>query len=139
MAVSELVEAPLLSLSADEVTAEAFSRLIPRIETIRDPLAWLFRCAYRLLMDEYRREQRTADASGSDAVAASEFDPALGQALSALDPKLRLCVFLHYFADLPVHEVARLTGASIPAVKMRLHRARTELRSTLAQPGEIRV
>jgi RNA polymerase sigma-70 factor, ECF subfamily len=124
---------------ADEVTAEAFSRLITRVDTVRDPLAWLFRCAYRLLTDEYRREQRarTAGAHASRPVVAAELDPTLVQALSALDPKLRLCIFLHYFADLSIGEVARLSGASVPAVKVRLHRARAQLRTALIELEEI--
>ena len=123
---------------ADEVTAEAFSRLITRLDAVRDPLAWLFRCAYRLLVDEYRRERRSggAGAAGSSQEPAAELDPALVQALSTLDPKLRLCVFLHYFADLSVAEVARLLGVSIPTVKVRLHRARVQLRGALASRQE---
>jgi DNA-directed RNA polymerase specialized sigma24 family protein len=34
-------------------------------------------------------------------------------------------VFLHYQADLPVQEVARLMGTSSAAVKVHLHRGRT--------------
>ena len=60
-------------------------------------------------------------------------------ALSGLDPKLRVCVFLHYYADLPVGEVARLTGMSVTATKVRLHRARRHLRATLDEKEVARV
>jgi DNA-directed RNA polymerase specialized sigma24 family protein len=45
-------------------------------------------------------------------------------------------VFLHYFADLPLREVARLSGAPVATVKVRLHRARRLLRDSLVAGGE---
>jgi RNA polymerase sigma-70 factor (ECF subfamily) len=35
---------------------------------------------------------------------------------------------MHYFADIPVGEVARLSGVPTATVKVRLHRARRALR-----------
>jgi len=55
----------------------------------------------------------------------------LTSALRLLSPSQRAAVFLHYHADLPVSEVAALTGSSVPAVKVQLHRARRALRATL--------
>ena len=119
---------------ADDVTQEAFARLIVYQETVRDPLAWLFRTAYRLLGSELKRERQIGgDAPDREALVASELSPELIAALSGLDPKLRLCVFLHYYADMPVGEVARLSGASVTATKVRLHRARKQLRVTLGE------
>jgi DNA-directed RNA polymerase specialized sigma24 family protein len=40
-------------------------------------------------------------------------------------------VFLYYFADLPVNEVARLSGSTSATVKVRLHRARRALKTLL--------
>lgn len=125
---------------ADDVTQEAFARLIVYRETVRDPLAWLFRTAYRLLAVELKEERRRGgDAVDQTAVIAEEFSAELVSALSGLDPKLRLCVFLHYYADLPVGEVARLTGMSVTATKVRLHRARRHLRATLDEKEVARV
>jgi RNA polymerase sigma-70 factor (ECF subfamily) len=44
-------------------------------------------------------------------------------------------VFLHYYADLPVAEVARLVGSPAATVKVRLHRARRSLRASLETVG----
>ena len=52
----------------------------------------------------------------------------LTEALLRLSPDQRLAVFLHYVADLPVRETARLTGSPVATVKVRLHRARRSLR-----------
>jgi DNA-directed RNA polymerase specialized sigma24 family protein len=37
--------------------------------------------------------------------------------------------------DYTVSEVARVTGSSVPAVKVRLHRARKQLREALPDMG----
>jgi RNA polymerase sigma-70 factor (ECF subfamily) len=125
---------------ADDVTAEAFARLIAYQRSVDDPLAWLFRTAYRLLNEELRRERDTGGATLESAVfSGGEMSPALTAALVALDPKQRLCVFLHYYADLPIGEVARLTGSTQSAVKVRLHRARQKLRTTLERTEAVRV
>jgi RNA polymerase sigma-70 factor (ECF subfamily) len=52
-------------------------------------------------------------------------------ALRRLSPDQRVAVFLHYYADLPVSEVARLSGSPSATVKVRLHRARRSLRAML--------
>lgn len=125
---------------ADDVTAEAFARLLTYQRTVDDPLAWLFRTAYRILNEELRRERQTGATPRESAAASGvEMSPTLSAALVALDPKQRLCVFLHYYADLPVGEVARLTGSTKTAVKVRLHRARQKLRAELEESEAVRV
>jgi RNA polymerase sigma-70 factor, ECF subfamily len=125
---------------ADDVTSEAFARLLANYDSVREPQAWLYRTGYRLLVDEYRRQRRVgSDPPEAEAVIAAELDPELVTALSRLDPKVRLCVFLHYFADLPVGEVAHLTGSTRTAVKVRLHRARAQLRVALTDVGGVHV
>jgi RNA polymerase sigma-70 factor, ECF subfamily len=125
---------------ADEVTAEAFARLLANHESVREPQAWLFRTGYRLLTDEYRRQRRLADARPEPtAEMAEELDQELIGALATLAPKVRLCVFLHYYADLPVGEIAHLTGSTRTAVKVRLHRARAQLRLALTDVGGVHV
>jgi DNA-directed RNA polymerase specialized sigma24 family protein len=42
-------------------------------------------------------------------------------------------VYLHYRADLPVREVARLTGMSVASVKVHLMRGRRRLRELLGE------
>ena len=44
--------------------------------------------------------------------------------MSRLTPEQRLATFLAFRMDLPLTEVARLTGTSVAGVKMRLMRAR---------------
>ena len=63
-------------------------------------------------------------------------DPALVEALAQLDPAYRLPILLHYYADLSVEQVGASLNLTVPAVKSRLHRARAQLRNTLAESDE---
>src|SRR5256885_2126627 len=65
-----------------------------------------------------------------------DHDPALVDALAQLDPAYRLPVLLHYYADLPLEQVALSLNVSVPAIKSRLHRARALLRNSLAESEE---
>ena len=72
---------------------------------------------------------------GADSGSGWEDDAArrivVAEALGHLPAELRAPVLLHYFADLPLAEVAAHLGASTGAVKMRLLRARLALRPRL--------
>lgn len=120
---------------ADDVTAEAFSRLLAYDGRVRDPAAWVFRVAFRLAAAELKRERHISPDGMPHAHQFADHAPLSGEltaALRALSPPQRVVVFLHYHADLPVSEIADLTGSSETAVKVRLHRARRQLRSVLA-------
>jgi len=62
---------------------------------------------------------------------------ALRLAIQQLPPQLRNVVELQNRDELPLREIVRITGLSLPAVKARLVRARMALRE-LASPGSIR-
>ena len=96
---------------------------------------WVFTIAYRCLVDERRRRSRDARlftrSRPTDAPPPDEpFDPALVRALHDLTPEQREVVTLRFVADLPIDEVARITGRPSGAVKSLQHRA-------LRQLGEI--
>jgi RNA polymerase sigma-70 factor, ECF subfamily len=122
---------------ADEATAEAFARLFDYRLGVRDPVAWVFRTAFRLGAADLRRERALeAEIPDHPDVEQPELPTDLEAALAVLSPDQRVAVFLFYFADLPVHEVARLSGSTSAAVKVRLHRARRALK-TLLEPVEV--
>jgi RNA polymerase sigma-70 factor, ECF subfamily len=56
----------------------------------------------------------------------------LYDALAALSPRARLAFALHAIDGRPLAEVARLTGAALVATKLRVWRARRELRARAA-------
>jgi RNA polymerase sigma-70 factor (ECF subfamily) len=115
---------------AEDVTAEAFARGLAYADTIRDPLPWLYRTAFRLAQEELRRERRRRAPEPWD-----QQDPpevaGLMQALRELSPKQRAAIVLRYEADLPVAEVARRMGIAQPTVRVHVHRGRAHLRELL--------
>ncbi|HYG71934.1 MAG TPA: sigma-70 family RNA polymerase sigma factor [Actinomycetota bacterium] len=114
---------------ADDAVGEAFARAIESNGRVRSPYPWLYRTAFRIAAAELRRDIR--EAPNEDIYVD---DPATGdlvRAMHQLSPKARAAVYLHYQADLPVGEVARLTGSSVAAVKVQLHRGRARLRELL--------
>jgi RNA polymerase sigma-70 factor, ECF subfamily len=59
----------------------------------------------------------------------------IGQALDELPPKLRTLVVLKDVYGLPHEAIAEELGISVPAAKVRLHRARRKLRDLLYEEG----
>jgi RNA polymerase sigma-70 factor (ECF subfamily) len=59
----------------------------------------------------------------------------IGAALDELPPKLRVLVVLKDVYGLPHEAIAEELGISVPAAKVRLHRARRKLRDLLYEEG----
>jgi RNA polymerase sigma-70 factor (ECF subfamily) len=57
----------------------------------------------------------------------------VAKVLEQLSPAARLVITLLEIEDRPVKEIARLTGWSVPLVKVRAFRARAEMRKILAR------
>ncbi len=120
---------------ADDAVAEAFTRLYAHRHRVNDPAPWLFRTAFRIATADLKRERRDlpadesrlADQQGESA----GLSPELVEALRGLSDRQRVAVFLYYQADLPIAEIAHLTGTTETAVKVRLHRARRALQADL--------
>jgi RNA polymerase sigma-70 factor (ECF subfamily) len=120
---------------SDDVVAEAFARAMQHDHQIRDPLPWLFRTAFRLAAAELKRDGRAAplvDAEHRDADERIE----LLDALRRVPARQRAALFLHYYADLPLKEVARLQGTTTAAAEVRLMRGRRRLQELLGEEGE---
>jgi RNA polymerase sigma-70 factor (ECF subfamily) len=114
----------------DEAVAEAFARVLERLETVRDPAAYVYRVAFRLASHEMRQP---APGSMPPEVAVWD-DPGLAElfdVLRHLSGPERSALYLHYQADLPVREVAKLMGTSEGAVRVRLFRGRRRLAALL--------
>jgi RNA polymerase sigma-70 factor (ECF subfamily) len=119
---------------ADDAVAEAFTRLYAHRHRVTDPAPWLFRTAFRIAAADLKRERRDRPLDDSLANRQQEsagLSPELVEALRGLSDRQRVVVFLHYQADLPIAEVAHLTGTTVTAVKVRLHRARRALQADL--------
>lgn len=123
---------------ADDAVAEAFARAMARGDAVRDPVPYLYRVAFRVAAAELKRMQTTTELLGTHEApvtgdALTGPSPDLLRALQRLSPAQRAAVYLHYQADLPVKEVARLTGTSSASVKVHLSRGRKRLAELLRE------
>jgi RNA polymerase sigma-70 factor, ECF subfamily len=133
---------------AEDAVQEAFARASVRWQRIRDydhPDAWVRRVAFNLAVSSLRSARRKLAAYGRmepprPSPPPSEEAVLLGQALKRLPRRHREVLVLHYLADLPVEEIARVLKIPAGTVKGRLFRARTALERELGdgRPTEVR-
>jgi RNA polymerase sigma-70 factor (ECF subfamily) len=115
---------------AEEAMAEAFARALARSGTIRDPVAWIYRTAFRLANEELRAERRRGPAPRDVEAPPPELS-GLIEALRRLSPNQRAAIVLRHVLDLDVSEVARRMGTAAPTVRVHIHRGRKRLRELL--------
>jgi RNA polymerase sigma-70 factor (ECF subfamily) len=115
---------------AEEAMAEAFARAIARSGTIRDPIAWIYRTAFRLANEELRAERRRVPAPAEEGSPPSELS-GLIDALRRLSPNQRAAIVLRHVLDLDISEVAHRMGTATPTVRVHIHRGRKRLRELL--------
>jgi RNA polymerase sigma-70 factor, ECF subfamily len=105
---------------------------------------WLIRIAVNEALARVRRSHRFVDGAAEDVATrrSHERDPearaadgelrrVLEEAIDGLAPSYRTVFVLREIEDLSTEEVAELLGLSVEAVKVRLHRARKQLRDAL--------
>jgi RNA polymerase sigma-70 factor (ECF subfamily) len=115
---------------AEEAVAEAFARAIAHSGTIRNPLAWIYRTAFRVASAELKRERRPAPRSDQAGEVIGDTGELMA-ALRKLSPMQRAAIVLRYEADLPVDEVAKRMGVASPTARVHLYRGRNRLRELL--------
>jgi RNA polymerase sigma-70 factor, ECF subfamily len=124
---------------ADEAVSEAFARAVANGDRVEQPVAWLYRVAFRIAAQELRRERdRATPESPSIAEETAEQDEfgELFSALVKLPANQRAAVFLHYRCDLSVREVADRLGVSTATARVHLWRGRQRLRRLLEGSGD---
>ena len=126
--------------AAVDAAQEAFVRLIPRWEKIRDyeqPESWLRTVAWRIWLNDRRRARHLADVEPPDTPVADHADIEAGRhdlmaSLADLPDGHREVIALHYLLDLPVARIADELGVAEGTVKSRLSRARALLAQALS-------
>ena len=127
---------------AEDVTAEAFVRLLRHWPDVDDPLRYLRSAVRSLVVDEFRRTEvarrhlhLTTDGEEvrerlvEEAIAESD---ELAAALRKLAPRQRTAVVLRYGLDLSEAEVAARMGVTPGTVKSSTSRALTTLRGLVS-------
>jgi RNA polymerase sigma-70 factor (ECF subfamily) len=114
---------------AREAVAEAFARAINAGDSIRTPVPWVWRVAFRLAREELKHRGRLAPLSES--LVAPPEPPELFDALSQLSDRQRASIVLHYYAGYSLDEIAKILGSRKGTVGTHLHRARARLKQLL--------
>ena len=119
--------------SGDELAQEALTRVCARWGLLREPRPYAYRVVTNLARDRWRSagRERTALAAFVPPEDVPGPDATTIDAVRRLPEHLRDVVLLHYFADLPVDEVARALHRPVGTVKRRLSDARAALALSL--------
>jgi RNA polymerase sigma-70 factor (ECF subfamily) len=122
---------------AQDVVQEAFTRALARpkgLSDVENPEAWLRTVAINVVRRRWRRRKLLDTILLRDRPVARFVEPAPGperadlrDALAGLAPAFREVIVLHYFADLPVDEIAALLDVPTGTIKSRLSRGRSAL------------
>lgn len=126
---------------AKDATQEIFKRFWEFLEKekIENTKAFVFKIANNLIIDSYRKKKEesldrlTEDGFdiGSDeheAILASVMGRELGSMLEQLSDTYRDLIVMRYIDDLPVYEIAFITGLSENVISVRIHRGLAQLR-----------
>ena len=130
--------------AARDAVQEAFARALRDRRRFRGEgslEAWLWRIVVNVARDAARRS-RFADLSADELAELATFAPEgagadhLREELRALPERQRLAVFLHYYADLPYEQVARLLDVAPGTIAASLNAARKTLRNRIEEAYE---
>lgn len=126
---------------AQDVVQEAFARALARPHGLTDvdnPEAWLRTVAVNVVRRRWRRRKlldaillRDRPVTRTVEAAPGPERADLREALAGIPTAYREVIVLHYFADLPVEEVAAVLSVPVGTVKSRLSRARAALAERL--------
>ena len=119
--------------NAEDILSSVVERVLRRdggLASLAEPRPYLFKA----VLNESRHHLRTQgrDAPwGNTIVTLPEVRPEVFDAVAGLPERQRAAVYLTYWRDLPVQEVAGLMGCRPGTVKRYLHLARRRLRGVL--------
>jgi RNA polymerase sigma-70 factor (ECF subfamily) len=149
---------------AEDLAQETFVKALNAIESYRPEFkfsSWIFKIANNAAIDHLRRrELDTLSLDGSphaatpeamqatalqigarqesplDAVEAKELGGAIEAAIGRLRPEYRSCILLRHVEGRAYEEIAEILDLPLGTVKTYIHRARNELRQSLAHLRE---
>jgi RNA polymerase sigma-70 factor (ECF subfamily) len=116
---------------ASDAVAEAFAQALRRGAELRDPLAWVWRVAFRVAAGEMQSKRSLGQLGADPGYEVPEplFD--LVRALRTLTEHQRTAVVLADYAGYSHRQIATVLGSTAGAVGVHVHRARKRLREIL--------
>jgi RNA polymerase sigma-70 factor, ECF subfamily len=133
---------------ADDLTQETFISVQKNLNTLKDSsklASWIFRIAYNLCQDHFRNLKRTSwnerkldeakdvfkEAMVQKRLEQHEMSSCVQDVVSLLPESFQNIIRLFDLAELSHREIADILDTTVENVKVRLHRARKELRALL--------
>ena len=129
---------------ADDMVHDAFVIALRKVDGLKNPDAidaWMYRILINRIRSHQRRAGRTPQAheptphDDSPAVAANQRID-IARALRKLPRRQRTVVALRYFTDLTYAEIGQVLGIREGTVAATLHKAHTQLETTLSTEVE---
>lgn len=136
--------------TADDLTQETFIRIQTSLDKVKDHerlASWIFRTAYNICQDHFRRRQTAAPREGELSESMEGLQSAIAQqgleqcemsrcvqdVVNLLPESLRSVIVLYDLGDLSHREIAEILETSVGNVKVRLHRGRKKLKTLLEE------
>lgn len=122
-----------------DVSQEVFIRLVKNHEKIKDKehlKAWLIRvtvnCSRSFMKSKSIRQVISfEDIKESDLVSSDVEEPQITKLVWQLPEKYRTVIYLFYYEEMKIPQIAQVLGVSQSAVKLRLSRGREKLKNLM--------
>ena len=144
---------PYSEADAEEVTQEVFLRVYRQLKGFRGDSkfsTWLYRVAYRRALDRkqlarhrlpHASDEALVNVAGADnpfeQAARAQQGARVAACMEALPDLYRTVLYLRYWLDCPVEEIAELIQAPAGTVKSYLARARQRVERELEKSGHV--
>ncbi len=126
-----------------DLVQEAVVRALPKLPTLRQP-EYIKTWFYRILVNEclmYLRKRKIVSLPlDDDLLPASETGNVtpieMLSLIDKLEPTLKTVIFLRFYEEMKLEEIAKVTESNLSTVKTRLYRALKLLRLEIAEEEE---
>lgn len=127
---------------ASDVVQDTFLKFLEKQDSIKDSehiKAWLIRVSINKCNDLYRKRKKYLNISMEELEKITD-EPEVIDILTEvmrLPEKIKAVIYLYYFEEYSVKEIASILHISVFAVKKRLQRGREQLKLILENGGDI--
>lgn len=126
---------------AEDVMQEVFMRLLyksPKFKDTEHEKRWIIRTTSNVCKDILKRFDRKFSINIDDVskYLSVPFEYSNAEILFSLKPEYRMALYLRYYDNYSVEEIAKILSISVSAVKMRIKRGRDKLKLDI-EKGEI--
>lgn len=139
----DLLRTALAFLKSDHDALEALQEVTVRaynkIHTVKEPAyakTWLIRIMINYCQDQLKRQKRIHHERAFDSRSTEDVSQLeLKEALAALPEKEQQLIYLKYFQDVKIKDIAKLENIPEGTVKSRLHKTLRSLRAYFEDEG----